>query len=122
MINKSNSVFRSISGLAKVLVLSAICVSGSASSQEWSEECLWPGSWDSAYVPCVSAVDYGNGNVDPGWTGGGSSGSANNCYAYNRDGRTCSFVGYSEGQVGAPWGQGSGQFRCTNGCLQHIGQ
>lgn len=113
-----------MSKFLRVLAFSAFVTSSVASAQEWSPECLWPGSWDSAYVPCVSAVDYGNGNVDPGWRGGSSnnSGSSNNCYAYNRDGRDCSFVGYSEGQVGAPWGQGSGQFRCTNGCLQYLGQ
>ncbi|MBM4250792.1 MAG: hypothetical protein FJ146_02365 [Deltaproteobacteria bacterium] len=119
-------VVASMARLVKGALVSSVFVAGMAHAQEWSEECLWPGSWDSAYVPCVSAVDYGNGHVDPGWTGGGSSGgssgSGNNCYAYNRDGRTCSFVGYSEGQVGTPWGQGAGTFRCTNGCLQYVNQ
>ena len=106
-------------GLVKISVLSASFISGAASA----EECFNTGTYDQAYVPCVSAIDWGNGNVDPGWQGGGSSsnGSSNGCYAYNRDGRDCSFVGYSEGQVGAPWGNGNGQFRCTNGCLQFVG-
>ena len=114
---------KSLSIAAKAIVLATLLISGSASAQEWSEECLWPGSWDSAYVPCVSAVDYGNGNVDPGWRGdNNNNGSSNKCYAYNRDGRDCSFVGYSEGQEGTPWGSGSGKFRCTEGCLQFVGQ
>ena len=124
MYKKSSNVSASIATLAQLSLVSAALVAGTAVAQEWSPECLWPGSWDSAYVPCISAVDYGNGHVDPGWTGGnsGNSGSSNNCYAYNSDGRTCSFVGYSEGQTGAPWGQGAGTFRCTNGCLQYVGQ
>lgn len=106
-----------VKGVAKITVLATLGLSGIASG----EECLSPGAYDSAYVPCISAVDWGGGG---GWHnhGSGSSGSANHCYSYNRDGRTCSFVGFSEGQVGHPWGHGNGQFRCTNGCLQYIGQ
>jgi len=52
---------------------------------------------------------------------GSSSPGANNCFAYNRDGRTCDFIGYSEGQTGHPWGANKGQFSCTNGCLKWIG-
>ncbi len=110
--------FSCATAVVKISLLSASFVSGVAAA----EECFWPGSYDSAYVPCISAIDWGNGNVDPGWQGDGSSGSSNGCYAYNRDGRNCAFVGYSEGQVGTPWGQGNGQFRCTNGCLQYLGQ
>ncbi|MBM4253643.1 MAG: hypothetical protein FJ146_16880 [Deltaproteobacteria bacterium] len=109
------TVSRKLAGRAALIM--AIGSSGIATA----EECFSPGSYDSAYVPCISAVDWGNGHVDPGWTGGGNSGSSNNCYSYNRDGRSCSFVGFSEGQEGAPWGQGSGRFRCTNGCLQYLG-
>lgn len=119
---KNSPSLKSILGLTKIAAVSMFLAASAASAQDgWTPECLWPGSWDSAYVPCVSDVDYGNGHVDKGWTGGNNN-SSNSCYAYNRDGRTCSFVGYSEGQVGHPWGQGSGQFRCTNGCLQYVGQ
>lgn len=41
------------------------------------------------------------------------------CFSYNRDGATCSDVGYYEGQVGVPWGFG-GVFQCVNGCLQWL--
>lgn len=121
---KQLSKINSIVTLTKIATMSLFFAATAASAQDgWTPECLWPGDWDQAYVPCISAIDYGNGNVNPGWTGGNNnSNSSNSCYAYNRDGRTCSFVGYSEGQVGQPWGQGSGQFRCTNGCLQYVGQ
>jgi hypothetical protein len=86
---------------------------------------------DSAYVPCVSSVDLGNGRlvvydndgnvVHEEWSGRGGAVTSNQCYAYNRDGRTCSFVGFSEGQVGYPWGGQAGKFECTNGCLKIVG-
>ena len=118
------NVVVSVKRFAKIAALSIACVAGVAVAQDgWTPECLWPGSWDQAYVPCISAIDYGNGRVDPGWTGGNtSSGTENKCYAFNRDGKTCGSVGYSEGQVGTPWGQGNGQFRCADGCLQYIGR
>ena len=46
----------------------------------------------------------------------------NSCYAFNRDGRTCQDVGFSEGQVGYPWGEAAGQFSCVNSCLRYVGQ
>ena len=110
---------RWVNGVATVTMLATLGLSGIA----MAEECNSPGSYDSAYVPCISDVAWGGGGGG-GWSGygSGSSGSSNNCYNYNRDGRTCSFVGFSEGQVGHPWGHGNGQFRCTNGCLQYLGQ
>ncbi len=112
------------------LVLSAcISVFGVISSSAlanngWAydgEECFNSGTYDSAYVPCISAVE----GYSEGWKGDNNynnNNSGQNCYAYNRDGRNCGFVGYGEGQEGYPWGGQSGKFRCTNGCLQHIGQ
>jgi hypothetical protein len=108
-------------------------VMGTALSQAaMAEVCYTTGSYDQAYVPCVSSVDEGNGHwvvydsegtvINQGWSGGNSNNNNNGCFAYNRDGRTCSDVGFSEGQTGAPWGQGAGQFRCTSGCLQFVGQ
>jgi len=44
----------------------------------------------------------------------------NVCFSYNRDGSTCQQVGYSEGQVGWPWGVRGGKFRCINSCLQYL--
>jgi len=52
---------------------------------------------------------------------GGYYGPRDDCRNYNRDGITCQQVGFYEGQSGAPWGYGAGQFRCTNGCLQWVG-
>ncbi|MBM4253890.1 MAG: hypothetical protein FJ146_18130 [Deltaproteobacteria bacterium] len=94
-------------------------ISSSALANEYAydgEECFDSGTYHQAYVPCISAVE----GFSQGWTG--NNNNNNSCFAYNRDGRTCSFVGYSEGQSGTPWGQGAGQFRCTNGCLQYVGQ
>ncbi|HET9237059.1 MAG TPA: hypothetical protein VFO10_07405, partial [Oligoflexus sp.] len=44
------------------------------------------------------------------------------CKEYNRDGISCDDVGFYEGQVGYPWGNQSGKFRCVNGCLAWLGQ
>jgi len=85
-----------------------------------NEECPNPATVDSAYVPCVSAVDYGNGHVDPGWRGN-SGYTAEHCFQNNRDGRACNYVGFGEGQIGSPWGQHVGNFQCVNGCLKWLG-
>ncbi len=60
----------------------------------------------------------GAGVYGPGVWG---TGGYNSCYNYNRDGISCSQVGFFEGQVGAPWGGIGGHFRCTTGCLQWVG-
>ena len=104
----------------KRLILSgllALC----ASTAYGEEDCPNPGTIDSAYVPCISAVDYGNGHYDPGWRGGQDHHTTSQCYQYNRDGRTCGFVGYHEGQSGFPWGHQVGKFECVNGCLKWVG-
>ncbi len=44
------------------------------------------------------------------------------CKDYNRDGVSCQDVGFHEGQIGYPWGEKSGKFRCENGCLAWVGQ
>lgn len=43
---------------------------------------------------------------------------ASDCRAFNRDGRTCADVGYTEGQSGYPWGAAAGLFRCRQNCLE----
>ena len=46
--------------------------------------------------------------------------AATDCTQYNRDGKTCQEVGFTEGQQGEPWGPGAGIFRCTNSCLAWV--
>lgn len=104
----------------KRLILSGL-LGLSASAAYAEEDCPNPATVDSAYVPCVSAVDYGSGHYDPGRRGADSH-TASQCYQYNRDGRTCGFVGYQERQSGFPWGTQSGRFECVNGCLKWAGQ
>jgi hypothetical protein len=116
-------------------VIAAVIVAGSMSQVAKAEqleycEPIYSGS-DSAYVPCVSSVDLGNGEsvvynnegvvVHRSTVGRAASGTNNACFAYNRDGRTCQGVGFGEGQVGYPWGGHAGKFQCTDGCLKWIG-